>query len=201
LLILSALPVALVGAAPANAGILVNTVSAASCGTQALEQPFTRWLDYFHYTLVPGGSFESNPGGWSLSRASVVDGNETYDVRSLGDSQALSLGSSGSALSAPVCVSIDYPVLRLFVRNRGLPTSILAVDVLFEDSTGTVHSLPIGVVAGAPSWQPSLPIPVIASLLPLLPGERTAIAFRFRATGFGGDWRIDDVFVDPHRRS
>jgi hypothetical protein len=166
-----------------------------------LEQPFTRWLDYFRYTLVPGGDFESGARGWSLSHASVVNGNESFYAHSSRDTHSLSLGSSGSAQSAPVCVSIDYPVLRLFVRNTGLPTSALSVDVLFEDAFGAIHSLPLGVVAGGPSWQPSLPVPVVANLLALLPNARTAIAFRFRVIGLGGDWRIDDVFVDPHRRS
>jgi hypothetical protein len=201
LLAISTCSLALASAAPASAGILVNTTSAANCTSQVLQQPFTRWLDYFRYTLVPGGDFEGGAPGWSLSRAGVVEGNESYDVRSAGDSHSLSLGSSGSAQSAPVCVGIDYPVLRLFARNTGLPTSALSVDVLFEDTFGAVHSLPLGVVAGGPSWQPSLPVPIVVNLLPLLPGERTAIAFRFRATGLGGNWRIDDVFVDPHRRS
>jgi hypothetical protein len=40
-------------------------------------------------------------------------------------------------------------------------------------------------------------MPVIANLLPLLPGSRTAVAFRFTPYGDGGDWTIDDVYVDP----
>lgn len=188
-------------ATPASAGILVNSESAANCTKQVLEQPFKRWLDYFNYTLVPGGDFEAKSPSWSLSGAKVVSGNETFYVRSAKDSRSLSLGKSGSAQSRPVCVSIDYPVLRFFAINRGLLTSALTVEVLFEDSLGNVHAVLIGTVTGTSSWQPMLPIPVIANLLALLPGEKTAVAFRFRATGLGGDWRIDDVFVDPHRRS
>ena len=165
-----------------------------------LEQPFTRWLDYFRYTLVPGGSFEGGATGWKLSKASVVRDNETFYVRSRTDSRALSLGGSGSAQSAPVCVGLEHPVMRFFARNRGLPTSVLTVEVLFEDAGGTVRSLLIGTVPGTSAWQPSLPTPVVANLLALLPNQKTAIAFRFRATGIGGDWRIDDVYVDPHRR-
>lgn len=187
--------------ATANAGILVNTESAKNCTTQVLEQPFKRWLDYFSYTLVPGGNFESGAPAWSLSKAKVVSGNETFYVRSKRDSRSLSLGAAGTATSRPVCVGIEYPVMRFFARNRGLPTSALTVEVLFETSLGNVLSLPVGVVPGlTTSWQPTLPIPVVANLLPLLPNEKTAVAFRFRATGLGGNWQIDDVFVDPHRR-
>ncbi len=191
------------GLAPgtANAGILVNTESAKNCTTQVLEQPFTRWLDYFNYTLVPGGNFESGAPPWTLSKSKIVSGNETFYVRSSKDSRSLSLGASGMATSRPVCVGLDYPVLRFFARNSGLLTSTLAVEVLFETSTGAVLSAPIGVVSALNSkWQPTLPLPVIANLLPLLPNEKTAVAFRFRATGIGGNWQIDDVFVDPRRR-
>ena len=189
------------GAESANAGLLVNTESAKNCTTQVLQQPFKRWLDYFNYTLVPGGNFESGAPAWTLSNAKVVSGNETFYVRSTKDARSLSLGASGAATSRPVCVGLEYPLLRFFARNRGLPTSALTVEVLFETSLGKVLALPVGVVPGLmPSWQPTLPIPVIANLLPLLPNQKTAIAFRFRATGIGGNWQIDDVFVDPHRR-
>ena len=192
-----------IGLAPgtANAGILVNTESAKNCTTQVLEQPFTRWLDYFNYTLVPGGNFESGAPAWTLSKSKVVSGNETFYVRSSKDSRSLSLGASGVATSRPVCVSLDYPVMRFFARNRGLATSTLTVEVLFESSTGKVLSAPIGVISSlTTAWQPTLPLPVVANLLPLLPNQKTAIAFRLRATGLGGDWYIDDVFVDPRRR-
>jgi hypothetical protein len=62
---------------------------------------------------------------------------------------------------------------------------------------GAVNSLPIGVVLAGGSWQPTLPFPVIASLLPLLPGAQTPVAFRF--TPVGGSFQVDDVYVDPWR--
>jgi hypothetical protein len=39
---------------------------------------------------------------------------------------------------------------------------------------------------------------VLASLLPLLPGQRTPVRFRFTPVG-GASWQIDDVYVDPWR--
>jgi hypothetical protein len=191
------------GLAPgtANAGILVNSESANNCNTQVLEQPFTRWLDYFNYTLVPGGNFESGAPAWTLSKSKIVSGNETFYVRSSKDARSLSLGASGVATSRPVCVGLDYLFLRFFARNTGLPTAALSVEVLFETSAGKVLAAPVGVVPGLnKTWQPTLPLPVIANLLPLLPNQKTAVAFRFRATGIGGNWQIDDVYVDPRRR-
>ena len=49
------------------------------------------------------------------------------------------------------------------------------------------------------AWQPTLPMTVVANLLPLLPGEHAPVQFRF--TPLLGGWQIDDVYVDPMRRS
>jgi hypothetical protein len=76
----------------------------------------------------------------------------------------------------------------------------LAVEVLFEDNAGNVHSLPIGVVTPGSRWSPTLPLPVLANLLPLLPNDRTAVRFRLTAIG-GSTWQVDDVYVDPRSRS
>ena len=96
-------------------------------------------------------------------------------------------------------MGIGDPTLRLFGRNTGSLLSTLKVEVLYEDSTGNVRSLVIGLLAGTGSWQPTLPLPVVANLLPLLPNQNTAVAFRFTPQGIGGSWRIDDVYVDPWR--
>jgi hypothetical protein len=97
-----------------------------------------------------------------------------------------------------MCVGIEHPDLRLFARNAGSYFSTLKVEVLYEDAAGNSHSLMIGKLTGSASWQPSVVMPLVVNLLPLLPDERTAVAFRF--TPEGGSWRIDDVYVDPYRR-
>jgi hypothetical protein len=40
-------------------------------------------------------------------------------------------------------------------------------------------------------------MPIVANLLPLLPGSRTPVSFRVTATS--GSWKIDDFYVDPYR--
>jgi hypothetical protein len=70
--------------------------------------------------------------------------------------------------------------------------------VLFESSLGVVLSAPIGAGLLSSTWQPSLPAVVVANLLPLLPGDKTAVAFRFRA--LTGNWNVDDAYVDPYAR-
>ena len=184
----------------ASAGLLVT--SATDYVPQPLERPFVRWLDPAQYTLLPGGTFESSLSDWTLSGARVVSGNEPYYVHGEGETQSLSLPAGSSATSAVIPVGLGHPTMRFFARSTGGSIlSTLKVEVLFELANGHVASLPIGVaLAGAHrSWQPTLPIPVVANLLPLLPGQYTPVAFRFTPVG-GVAWTIDDVYVDPKRR-
>jgi hypothetical protein len=181
----------------------VLVASAPSCDNQALSQPFTPWLDYASYTPLPGGDFEDAAAGWSLSSgAGVADGNASQAVGGDDDASSLALRSGASATSAPICVGLQHPTIRFFAKRRstGLLANLstLRVDVMFELSTGTVVTLPIGTVVNGGSWQPTLPMLAVANLLPLLPGEHTPVAFRFTAQG--GDWSIDDVYVDPYAR-
>jgi hypothetical protein len=191
-----------VSAVSANAGVLVN--SAASCDPQTLTTPFSPWLDVAQYTPLAGGSFETSAAGWTLNGGAAVNaGNEPYHVYGEADASSLSLSSGASATSPTICVGLEHPTVRFFARrsNTGLlGLSTLRVDVLFENNLGLVNSLPIGVVAGTTSWQPTLPMTVLASLLPLLPGEHTPVQFRFTPT-LGGTWSIDDIAVDPFGRT
>jgi hypothetical protein len=192
--------VGLAAAAPAaNAGVLVS--SATSCDEQTFEQPFLRFGDVANYVLAPTGTFESGADGWTLSGgASVVSGNESYYVHSAGESHSLSLPAGSSATSSSMCVGIEHPDLRIVARNTGSSLATLKVDVLYEDAAGNVQSLTIGTLTGSASWQPSVVMPLVVNLLPLLPDERTAVAFRFSTDSAAGAWRIDDVYVDPYRR-
>ncbi|MEY2515049.1 MAG: hypothetical protein QOJ89_2407 [bacterium] len=189
-----------VSAGSANAGVLVS--SAGSCDDQAMSKPFTQWLDYADYTPLSGGNFESGAAGWALAGGSAVaGGNESYYVAGNGAS-SLTVPSGGSATSPTMCVGIEHPTIRFFSkRNSGGPLglSTMRVEVLFENNLGLVDSLPIGVVTASSSWQPTLPMAVLANLLPLLPGEHTPVAFRFTSL-LGGTWSIDDIQVDPYAR-
>jgi hypothetical protein len=180
----------------ANAGVLVS--SAAGCPQQALERPFLRWADPANYVLVRQGTVEAT-SAWTLSRAYRVAGNEPFFVHGAGERYSLSLPAGSSATTPTQCVGLEHPTLRLFARNTGSLLSVLSVEVLIEDKLGLVKSVPMGVVTGTSAWAPTLPMPVIANLLPLLPGERTPVRFRFKPVGLGASWQIDDVYVDPYR--
>lgn len=181
--------IALLVPASANAGVLVAT--APDCDSQAFSQPFLPWADIAQYTLQPGGDFE-NGAGWRGGK--VVSGNEPFYVGSNSDRRSLALSEGDSAVSPSICVGIEHPDLRFFGNGNGS----LRVDVLFEDAAGNVRSLPIGLLGGTGDWMLSPTYVIGANLLPLLPGSKTAVAFRF--TAVSGDWQVDDVYVDPFTR-
>jgi len=185
---------AAIAAPPAQAGLLVDTVDSCSAPT---SKPFAKFGDYADYKAVPGGSFEVGDAAWKLSRASIVSGNESYYVRKSSDRRSLKLTPLASATSPAVCVGIEHPTLRYFVRSSGLLPA-MTVEVLAETELGAIVPVPIGAGLLGSNWRPSGKHLIIANLLPLLPDNYTPVAFRFRAVT--GTWYIDDVYVDPMRR-
>jgi hypothetical protein len=197
---LAALAFSAVAAPAANAGLLVK--SAQNCDAQQFSKPFAAFGDGANYTPVPGGSFESGAAAWSMTGgARLVTGNEPWKVRVGADSRSLYLPAGATATSPSMCVGLADPTIRWFAKSSGTLlglTGVMTVEVLFEDSLGQVLALPVGAGLLSSSWQPSLPGVVAASLLPLLPGAKTAVAFRFRAVT--GNWNVDDAYVDPYAR-
>jgi hypothetical protein len=192
---------AMVAPAGAHAGVLVS--SSPSCEDTQSSNPFLRWIDPADYVLNGGGGFESGGAGWTLTGASVVSGNEPWRVTGQDDDTSLRLRPGTSATSSVQCVGLEHPTIRFFAKrsSSGLfdALSTMTVEVLTETSLGLVVSLPIGVVTNTGGWLPTLPFPVLANLLPLLPGDHTPVQFRFTPIGTA-TWQIDDVYVDPHSR-
>jgi hypothetical protein len=176
----------LVLAAPAQA-------RAAGCPSQPVTQTFLPWLDPAWYVPAPGGDVEGG-SEWTLAGgAAVTGGNEPY----LAGERSLALPAGSSATTAPMCIGIEHPTLRLFARNTGDPASVLSVAVVFRDVLGLRHALPVGVVGAGAEWGPTPVVPVVVNLLSLL-GDQD-VAFRFTPVG-GGEWSIDDVYVDPYKK-
>ncbi len=196
LLAAAALVSALMAADRAEAGILVDTTD--TCAKQTLERPFLPWVDPAAYTLVPHGSFGKGAVDWQLSKARVIPENEPFRVNGDRQPAALRVEAGGSVTSPPMCLGIEHPTLRFFARNDGSWLGALNVEALVEDNGGQILALPIGGALGHARWAPTLPLPVVANLLPVLPGEHTLVAFRFTAAGSA--WVIDDVYVDPYRK-
>jgi hypothetical protein len=183
-------------AAAAVLGASAQTGRAAiTCPGQTYVQPFTPWLDYANYVMLPNGSFESTDG-WALSGgASQVAGNEPFYVNNSGDSQSLALPPGASAVSPSMCFTLLHPDLRFFARNTGSPTATLEVDAI-TNILGLRLTTPVATLVAGSSWQPTAPMPFLTNLLsPVSEG----IQFKFVAHGRDGAWQIDDAYVDPFK--
>ena len=183
-------------AAPASAGIL--TAPAKDCGDESLSKPFAVFGDNANYKIVPGGSFEGALTDWTISGgAKVVAGNEPWKVGGSTHGKSLLLPLGSTVVTAPTCVGLGEPTLRFFAKKNSGLLSTLAVTVYVKTSLGLVVPVPIGVVLGNGQWKATPQMLIVANLLPLLPGDRTPVAFGF--TPVLGSWQIDDVYVDPMR--
>ena len=191
------LPLLVVLAAAPAAGADLLPPKATNCAAESLAPVFRPWLDGSSYTLSPGGSFEK-AAGWTGGR--VVQGNESFHVNAKGDGRAMTIGAGQTVSSPTVCVGIDHPTLRFFVRSTGSKLGILRVDVSFWGPLGIPLRLPIGVVVAGANWQPSLPVVIPASLLPLLPGRMTPVTFHLVPVGARAAFHVDDVYVDPYKK-
>jgi len=189
----------------ANAGLLV--ASAPSCDNSATSQPFAQWGDSNNYFLAPGGNFESGATGWTLNGARVVSDQEPSRVQGDNGSHALQVPAGRSVVSPTMCVGIENPSMRFFAHRSGGgllgAASTLLVTARVETSLGLVVEVPVGTMTAltnGTTWNRTPAQIVLASLLPLLPGQHTPVQFRFAAVGTA-DWVIDDVFVDPRCRA
>ena len=188
-------------ASAADAGVLAST--AVSCSSYTFQTPFLPWGDGHAYTLAPSGSLETSSWAtdWKLTgTAKRVAWNESFYAHSAKDAYSLSLPPGSSATTRAMCTMLDYPSFRFFMRNTGASTSTLKVEVLFEDLAGSVHSIRLADLAGKSTWQPSSSIRFLMNALSIANKNGTSpVAFRFTPQGTGGNWQIDDVYVDPYK--
>jgi hypothetical protein len=176
--------------------------SAQACSYSGAEQVFSPWGDQGNYVLAPDGGFEAGGSGWQLNRgATVVQGNESYFLNDAGDSKSLSLPAGSSAVSPPVCMSIDTPSFRLVARNSGDPSSQLRVEASYK-LLGLIRTKTAGTLRAGSTWAPTQSVSTVLTLSTivgtLIP---SAIEISFTPLDSSGKWQVDDVYIDPFRRS
>jgi hypothetical protein len=163
------------------------TTATTACDDAPVSKPFAPWLDMANYKAAPGGDFEPGSPSWTLTGgAKVVAGNATQHVGGQGDGYALELPPGASATSPASCVGLAEPTFRMFAG--GSLTGVVLGQAVYNGIP-----VPAGVATGGP-WSPALPMITGAGLL--------AKTFSIRVTNIGlGTMRIDDVYIDPYRRS
>lgn len=178
--------------------LMAAPAMASNCQGGSLSKPFAQFGDSASYAPVSGGSFESGAAGWSLTRASVASGNESYDVA--GGTHSLAIQPNGQAVSPAFCVDISQPTLRFFARQTSGSWAVLNVILRWTDASGASHDTTLGSLQSGTSWKPS-PILGLASTLPLWQDDETLSArLVFKPEQYGGAWAIDDIYADPRMR-
>lgn len=190
---------AAVPAAPAGAALIETS----ACDDAALSQPFARWGDNAYYKLAPGGDAEGALTGWSLSGgARKAAGSEPFAATGRLGSSSLAIPAGGSVTTAATCVNAAYPTFRFFARSSGGLLGLLpamTVSLVYRDGPLGLVEVPIGTVLPTSSWRPT-PVMLTASAVAAAVTDGEApLAVRF--TSLAGTWYVDDVFVDPYRRS
>jgi hypothetical protein len=190
---------ATVAAVAVTAGPALAAQPARGCPAVALTHPFAAWGDGADYQLAPGGDVEDGAASWSLAGgAGAAEGNETFNVTSSADHVSLRLPGAGSATTARMCIGIESPSYRLFVkRSGGSSASRLVAEVVYDDAAGNAVVVPSGTISGTEAWAPSPSLPTVVNVLAPAQDNAINMSLRFTAVG-GGVWSIDDVYVDPY---
>ena len=171
---------------------------ASGCPATELTNPFAAWGDHADYELAPGGDVEDGGTSWSLTAgAEAVEGNETFNVTSPADHLSLRLPGSSTATTSRMCIGVESPSYRLFVkRSGGSSSSRLVAEVVYDDADGNEVVVPSGTISAGDEWMPSPSLPTVVNVLAPAQDNAIDVSFRFTPTG-GGVWSIDDVYVDP----
>lgn len=175
--------------------------TAQACDYRGAEQVFRPWGDNKFYVLAPDGGFEAGGAGWSLSGgAATVEGNESFYLNDAADRRSLSLPAGSSAVSPPICMSLDTPIFRLLARNTGDPSAGLRVEASYK-LLGLVRTKTVSTVKAGSSWAPSQQMSTVLTLSTvigvLIP---SAIQIKITPVGSGGQWQVDDLYIDPFSR-
>jgi hypothetical protein len=189
--LLGALALALAGAPAAQA----------ACPTAPVSKAFSAFGDTADYSLVSNGAFEAGTTGWTLSNASTATGNESWKVRSSADSKSLAIKANGTAVSPTFCVGIEHPTFRFFARRTSGTWGVLNVKLRWKLASGTTNETVVTALSsGDTAWHASSRV-ALATVLPMWNSSQNAsVQIVFDPEDFGGNWAIDDVYIDPYTR-
>ncbi len=172
-------------------------ITSAECGYADPSQVFSAWGDDAGYSLAPQGDL-STTEGWTLNKqAAVVNDPNPFS----GAGQSLRLAKGAEVATPAMCVNLDNPTIRFFVKDvGGNGKANLKVDVLYEDLDGHVKHLTIAKLKAGSEWQPSAIVPMYMNMLSQASASGvTAVAFEFKAEGLQKNETVSlsSIYVDP----
>jgi hypothetical protein len=171
-------------------------VAAADCPQLPTSKVFAPWGDMSEYFLAPGADFEAPMTSWT--GGSLTFGNDPFYLAGGGDHKSLLIREGATASSPSFCADITHPDFRFVAQPLDArdPGS-LQISVRFRDRWGTTQTWQMWTLAGVQYWTASPRVRLMRDL-PLPDSGETTARVMFRAVG--GDWVIDDVFIDPFRK-
>jgi hypothetical protein len=184
--------------------LFASEASHATCRAPLIENPFGRFGDHRNYVLAPDGSFEDAVlSGWQLSGGTRVTEADPVTLGANDGQGMLAMPARSTAISPTMCVDLDYPIFRILTKAVNKPrSSEFKIEVVYPDSKKpewaelSQFNGKHFVNAGA-GWRLTSDMDMEPAI-----GGKTAgfrhVAFRF--TALSGNWRIDDLYVDPSRR-
>ena len=185
--------------------LLGSVASTKTCTAPLIERPFARFRDQRDYIMAPDGSFEDALlEGWQLKGgAKRVTEKDPVDLGANDGRGMLAMPKGGVAISPTMCVDLHYPTFRLLGRAVRLPDSAaFKIEIVYPDTPNphweelTEFDGKQFVYAGS-GWLLTSDLDMKPVLGGATAGFRRA-AFRF--TALSGEWRMDDLYVDPRRR-
>jgi hypothetical protein len=182
----------------ANVGAALHPVEDASCAAQPTTKPFSAWADRADYVPAPSGDFEDGLTDWTpTGNVTVADDNEPWQVSgNTDDTTAVTLAPGASIASNSFCGGAAYPTVRLFAKATSGTNATALVTIRYTGRDGLLGALPLGIITAHSTWQPTA-TSLTASGIPLITGTRLGLTI----TALSGTLTLDDIYVDPLRRS
>jgi hypothetical protein len=164
-----------------------------SCQEPLIVNPFTAFGDLRDYVLAPGGDFENLAlPGWTLEGGA-------YALRNSAGQGVLRMPEGSKATSPAMCVDLNYPTMRYFVRDTADGKARLSTQVMYVDHATAYTPYTVGKLDPKASWRLTEDIEIEPERGGVEAGWRR-VAFRLVAPKDVGDIRIDDLYVDPRMR-
>ncbi len=169
-----------------------------ACLAQQTSQPFAQWRDTANYVPVPNSGFEQGFDSWIPGgKVALTAENNPYFISGrAADAKSASLPLGASLASASFCGGIEYPTIRMMAKSVGGKSAKASVLIRYTGRDGLVGALPLGTITAGSAWAPS-EITMTASGVPLFTGTKLGVTI----TSTSGTIAIDDVYVDPYRRT
>ncbi|HET7444044.1 MAG TPA: hypothetical protein VFJ57_05235 [Solirubrobacterales bacterium] len=168
----------------------------AVCPGQTFSQPFLEFGDENFYTEAQDSDFDAGSGDWTLRNGARLVGATDPDGSAGG---ALELPAGAYAISPPVCVTLQYPTARAWVRTVGGWGGVTVSVYYAKAKYGLAAADDVGYLGSDGAWDLSDPFEVKPELAGDAEGTRE-VRFVFSNRTWSSVFDLSGLFVDPRMR-